>query len=112
LTNKAVKYIVVTISAAAILAAAAFVGSGYLISRRADRKAADLHAAVHAMSMQDLAAAIARCDAPSAPETPRGGAGRRDGAYCEDVARELDDRPLEIVKVTPSGAAPSARQPD
>jgi hypothetical protein len=101
MTNKAVKYIVVTISAAAILAALAFVGSSYLATRRADRKADDLRAVVHAMSMQDLAAAIARCDAPSGPATSPSGAARRDAAYCEDVARELDDRPLEMVKVKP-----------
>jgi hypothetical protein len=108
MAEQAVKYIVVALSAAAILAAVAFIGSGYLLTRRADRKADDLHSAVHAMSLQDLAAAIVRCDAPAAPGAARPGAMRRDAAFCENVARELDDRPLEIVKVKPAGAAPTA----
>jgi len=106
-----VRYIIVTISAAAVLATLVFVGSGYLNTRRADRKADDLRATVHAMTLQDLAAAIAACDStPSSAEPRRGAvpldAVRRDAAYCEAVTRELDNRPLEIVKVKP-GAAPA-----
>jgi hypothetical protein len=92
------KFLLVTATAAALLAAVAFVGGGYLHSRRADRKADRQRAAVHAMSQQDLAAAIARCDAVPAGDIPRDGAARRDAAYCEVVAREMDNRPLEIVE--------------
>ena len=103
------KYLVVTLSAAALLAAVAFVGSGYLNTRRAERKADDLRASVHSMTQQDLAAAIARCEAPPGPGEPRNGVARRDAAYCEDVAREMDDRPLEIVKGNPTGVVPAPR---
>ena len=112
------KYIIVTISGAAALATLVFVGSGYLNTRRADREGQDLRAKVHAMTLQDLAAAIARCDATPGSEEPQRGAVppdaaprdavRRDAAYCEDVTRELDNRPLEIVKVKP-GAEPAPR---
>ncbi len=98
-----------TLSTAAVLAAVAFVGSGYLNTRRAERKADHLRAAVHSMTQQDLAAAIARCDAPPGPGEPRHGAARRDAAYCENVAREMDDRPLEIVKGRPPAVAPAPR---
>jgi len=87
-SGKAVKSLVMTVAAAAILAAVAFLGSGYLHTRRAERKADHERAAVHAMTQQDLAAAIARCDAAT----------RRDAVYCEEVAREMDNRPLEIVE--------------
>lgn len=90
-----------TISAAALLAGGAFIAGGYLNTRRAEHRSADRHRAVHAMSLQDLAAAIARCDA--APD------GSRDAGYCEEVARELDERPLEIVEVKP--AAPGLPAP-
>ena len=103
------KYLVVTLSTAAVLAMAAFIGSGYLNTRRAERKADDLRAAVHAMTQQDLAAAIARCDSPPGPDEARHGAARRDAAYCENVAREMDDRPLEIVKGHPPAVAPTPR---
>jgi hypothetical protein len=104
-----VKYIIVTISAAVVLATLVFIGNGYLHTRRSDREADDLRATVHAMTLQDLAAAIARCDAASGAHEPsRGeppnGALRRDAAFCEDVTRELDNRPLEIVKVKPAAA--------
>lgn len=82
------KSIVTTAAAAALLAAVAFVGNGYLHTRRAARSAEVQRAAVHAMTQQDLAAAIARCDAAT----------RRDAVYCEEVAREMDNRPLEIVE--------------
>jgi hypothetical protein len=95
------KYLVATLSTAALLAAVAFIGSGYLNTRRAERKADDLRASVHSMTQQDLAAAIARCEAPPGPGEPRNGVARRDAAYCENVAREMDDRPLEIVKGNP-----------
>jgi hypothetical protein len=100
-----VKYLIVTLSAAVVLATLVFIGNGYLNTRRADRKAEDLRAKVHAMTLQDLAAAIARCDAAPAPDEAGRAAPRRNAAYCEDVTRELDNRPLEIVKVKP-GAAP------
>ncbi len=109
-----VKHLIAAVAAAALLAATAFVGSGYLHTRRTERDAAELRAAVHAMSVQDLGAAIARCDAPlHAAAAGDGGAtragesrdaARRDAAYCEDVARESDDRPLEIVNVEPPDA--------
>jgi hypothetical protein len=89
-------------AAAAILAAVAFVGSGYLHTRRAERKADHERAAVHAMTEQELAAAIARCDAVSSGNTPRDAAARRDAAYCEEVAREMDNRPLQIVEHKPA----------
>lgn len=104
--DHAVKYVAATISAVAGLAALVFIGNGYLNTRRTDRKAEELHAAVHAMTQQDLAAAVARCDTPQNPGEPRTGVVRRDAAYCEDVAREMDNRPLEIVEHKPSAPAP------
>jgi hypothetical protein len=104
-----VKYLVVTLSTAVLLAAVAFVGSGYLNTRRAERKADHLRAAVHSMTQQDLAAAVARCEAPPEPGAPLDGVARRDAAYCENVAREIDDRPLEIVKGKPPYVVPAPR---
>ena len=103
------KYLVATLSTAGLLAVAAFIGSGYLNTRRTERKADELWASVHSMTQQELAAAVARCDSPSGPGEPRHGAARRDAAYCENVAREMDDRPLEIVKGRPPAAAPAPR---
>ncbi|HEY3851925.1 MAG TPA: hypothetical protein VGL87_13195 [Steroidobacteraceae bacterium] len=109
------KYLVATLSTAGLLAVAAFIGGGYLNTRRAEHKADDLRASVHAMTQQELAAAVARCDAPASPDAPPGadeprpGAARRGAAYCEDVAQEMDDRPLEIVKGRPPAVAPSPR---
>jgi len=101
-----VKHLVMTVAAAAaILAAVAFVGSGYLHTRRAEREADHERAAVHAMTQQDLAAAIARCDAVGAGDASRDAAARRNAAYCEEVAREMDNRPLEIVEHKPSPPA-------
>jgi hypothetical protein len=94
-----------TVVAAAILAAVGFVGSGYLHTRRAERKADRERATVHAMTQQALAAAIARCDAVRAGNPPRDAAARRDAAYCEEVSREMDNRPLEIVEHKPSAPA-------
>jgi hypothetical protein len=91
-------------AATAILAAGAFIGSGYLHTRRVEHKAQRERAAVHAMTQQELAAAIARCDAMPAADTPHDAAAgrdagqqrdsteRRDAAYCEEAAREMDDR--------------------
>jgi hypothetical protein len=93
-----VKFLLVTATSAAFLALVAFVGSGYLHTRRAEAKADHERAVVHAMTQQDLAAAIARCDAVPSGDTPREAAVRRDAAYCEEVAREMDSRPLEIVE--------------
>jgi hypothetical protein len=104
-----VKYLVVTLSTAALLAAGVFIGGGYLNTRRAERKADDLHAAVHSMTQQDLAAAVARCDSPPGAGEPRNAAARRDAAYCENVAREMDDRPLEIVRGRPPDGVPPPR---
>jgi hypothetical protein len=100
-----VKYLVPALCTAVLLAAATFVGSGYLKGRRADRTAAAQRSSVRSMSQQELAAAVARCDAMPAS----GQAAPRDAAYCEDVAREMDDRPLEIVKRNPPEAVPAPR---
>ncbi len=99
--GETVKYLASTISAAALLAALVFIGNGYLNSRRSDRKAGEVRSAVHAMTQQELAAAIARCDAPQEAAGRSAAAPRQDAAYCEDVAREMDDRPLEIVEHKP-----------
>ena len=96
-----VKTLFATICAAVLLAAIAFVGTGYLNGRRADRSAAAQRSSVRSMTQQELAAAVARCDAAPDPAQAQ----RRDAAYCEDVAREMDDRPLEIVKRNPPDAA-------
>jgi hypothetical protein len=110
-------------AATAILAAGAFIGSGYLHTRRVEHKAQRERAAVHAMTQQELAAAIARCDAMPAADTPHDAAAgrdagqqrdsteRRDAAYCEEAAREMDDRPLEIVDHTLPGPMPPAPMP-
>ena len=100
-----VKFLLVTATAATFLALVAFVGSGYLHTRRAERKADHERAVVHAMTQQDLAAAIARCDEVPSGGTPRDAAAHRDAAYCEEVAREMDNRPLEIVEHKPAAPA-------
>ncbi len=86
----------------ALLAALAFVGSGYLGTRRAQHQADRERAVVHAMTQQELAATIARCDAATPPgDAPRTAAARHAAAYCEDAAREMDNRPLQIVEHKP-----------
>lgn len=96
-----VKHLITAGAAAALLAALVFVAGGYVHTRQVERRAADLDARVRAMSMQDLAVAIAHCDAPRAAPAPAPQA-----AFCAQVARELDDRPLEMVAL---GSSPSRR---
>ncbi len=95
------KQLLLVICGAIVLGLAAFVGDGYLKGRRAEHKAAAQRDTVHSLTQQELARAVARCDAWQDPGRPPGSGAAPNAKYCEDVAREMDDRPLEIVKQKP-----------
>ena len=94
------KYLPRAIAGLVLLGALAFVAGGYLNTRHAGRQAAELRSRSRGMTDQELARAMAQCDGPAAAGTPAPSAD-----FCEDVAREIDARPLEMVKVTPGPLA-------
>ena len=100
------KYLLGAIAGLVLVGALAFVGGGYLNTRHAERKAAELRTRARGMTDQELARAVAQCDAPAAAGTPAPPAD-----YCEDVAREIDARPLEMVRTMPSTLAAPALRP-
>jgi hypothetical protein len=90
------------LAALAILACVVVIGDGLLKSKRAERNTTTLRAAVAALSPQELAVAVAACEAP----VRRGEPPRRDAAYCAEVSRRLDEQPLQIVETPAVGGKP------
>jgi hypothetical protein len=69
------------------------IGDGYLKTRRAEQSTSTLHANVAAMSNQQLAGAVRDCDPPPGS----GQLSNHDAAYCAEVMRVIEDRPLQAV---------------
>lgn len=78
------------------------IGDGYRRRRQVDQRAATLKARVAAMSIQQLARLSAECDAAQSPGAPDAHAAE----YCAEVWREIEDRPLQAVKVPPTTTGP------
>lgn len=73
---------------------ALFIGNGFVKTKRAGQKAQSLTATVSALSPQDLAARVRDCEAAGQPSQARP---PYDAAYCAEVMRVIDNRPLQIV---------------
>lgn len=74
--------------------AAIFIGDGLVNTKRAGQKAQSLTAAVSALSPQELAARVRDCESEGQPTRARP---PYDAAYCAEVMRVIDNRPLQIV---------------
>ncbi len=77
-------------------------GDGYLRTRQADQREVTLKRSVAAMSIQQLARLSAECDAAQSPGAPVA----HTAQYCAEVWREIEDRPLQAVKVPPAATRP------
>jgi len=74
--------------------AAIFIGDGLVKTKRAGQKARSLTATVSALSPQELAARVRDCEAAGQPsQVPP----PYDAAYCAEVMRVIDNRPLQMV---------------
>jgi hypothetical protein len=91
------KLTVVMVVLAAILGAL-FLGDGYLKTRRVERAASTMRASLSAMSIQELAGRVRECDPPTGSDQPI----IHDAAYCAEVMRAIEDRPLQAVEIKPS----------
>ncbi len=80
--------------------AAIFVGDGLVKTKRATHKAQSLSATVSALSPQELAARVRDCEAAGQPTQARPS---YDAAYCAEVMRVIDNRPLQMVTPEPPG---------
>jgi hypothetical protein len=87
------KYKVMAVIALLALAVLA-IGDGYLRTRRAERSVSAMKSRVSGMSIQQLARAEADCDSWQPARAPMQ---RRDGEFCEEVARAIEAEPLQIV---------------
>ncbi len=96
----ALKYKVAVV--AVVILAIIVIGDGYRRTRKADQGEATVKASVAAMSIQQLARLSAECDAAQSPAAPAAHAAE----YCAEVWREIEDRPLQAVKVPPTSAGP------
>jgi hypothetical protein len=83
---------------AVMIAAALFLGDGYLRMRQADHKTSVLRSNISAMSIQQLARASQECDSAQSPA----GHAKYDAIYCAEVYRVIEAEPLQIVTVPPS----------
>jgi hypothetical protein len=82
------------------------IGDGYLRTRRADQSRTTLHANISAMSIQQLAGEVRDCDPPVGSGQPV----NHDTAYCAEVIRVIEDRPLQAVR-PPQRASPTPVRP-
>jgi hypothetical protein len=89
----ALKYKVAVV--AVVILAIIVIGDGYRRTRKADQREATVKASVAGMSIQQLARLSAECDAAQSPGAPAAHAAE----YCAEVWREIEDRPLQAVKV-------------
>jgi hypothetical protein len=78
-----------------VFVVAVVLGDGYLKTRRADQHALKLKASVSSLSIQELARRTQECDSSQLLSAPV----KHDAAYCAEVMRAIDDRPLEIVDI-------------
>jgi hypothetical protein len=84
------------------LACAIFIGDGYLKTRRIEQSASTLRTNLSSMSIQELSSRSEECDLP--PE--RRQSVKHDAAYCAEVWREIEARPLQAVEIGSRPLAP------
>jgi len=77
------------------------IGDGYVKTRHAEQGTSTLRATIAAMSIQQLARELRSCDPPS------GAPINHDAAFCAEVMRVIEDRPLQAV--APERSSPPAR---
>jgi len=86
-----------------VILSAVVIGDAFLKSRHVEQNTSKLRAAVSALSIQQLAVAVANCDA----EHRQGERPAHTAAYCEEVRRRLDTEPLQSVEMgAPNSATP------
>jgi hypothetical protein len=88
------KVTVVVVVVVAILGAF-FLGDGYLKTRRIEQTTSTVRASLSAMSIQELAGRVRECDPPAGSDQRV----THDPAYCEEVMRAIEDRPLQAVEI-------------
>jgi hypothetical protein len=69
------------------------IGDGYVKSRHAEQSTSTLRATISAMSVQQLAGELRDCDPPPGLGPPA----NHDAAFCAEVMRVIEDRPLQAV---------------
>jgi hypothetical protein len=84
----------VAVALLAILGAL-FLGDGYVKTRRIEETSSTLRAHLAAMSIQELAGRVRECDPPIGSDQRV----TRDAAYCAEVMRAIEDRPLQAVEI-------------
>jgi hypothetical protein len=82
------------------------IGDGFIKTRRAEQSTSTLRATIAAMSIQQLAGALRDCDPPPGSGQPL----NHDAAYCAEVVRVIEDRPLQAVDTEHRSAPPPAAQ--
>jgi len=87
-------FIVAVVAVLAVLGAL-FIGDGYLKSRRIEQTTSTVRASLSAMSIQELAGRVRDCDPPAGSDQRA----IHDAAYCAEVMRAIEDRPLQAVKI-------------
>jgi hypothetical protein len=98
--HRAAAYVVTAVGA---VLAAVLIGDGYLRTRRASAHAVTLKTAVAAMSIQELARRVGECE----PSPGSGAPVKHDAAYCAEVMRAIEQRPLQLVE--PSKSTPASQ---
>ena len=91
------KFIVVMVALLAILGTL-FLGDGYLKTRRVEQTTSTVRASLAAMSIQELAGRVRECDPPAGSDQRT----IHDAAYCAEVMRAIEDRPLQAVEIKTS----------
>jgi len=89
------KKLMIVMSALLAILGALFIGDGYLKTRRVEQTTSTLRASLAAMSIQELAGRVRDCDPPVGSDQRV----TRDPAYCAEVMRAIEDRPLQAVEI-------------
>jgi hypothetical protein len=79
-----------------VILGATLITDGIVRTSRARQHVSMVKTNVSAMSQRQLAAGVGECDASPASTV----SAKRDGDFCAEVTRALDDQPLQIVNVT------------
>jgi hypothetical protein len=69
------------------------IGDGFVKTRHAEQSTSTLRATISAMSIQQLARELRDCDPPPGLGPPP----NHDAAFCAEVMRVIEDRPLQAV---------------
>ena len=78
-----------------VILGAIVIGDGYIKTRRAEQHAVTVTTSLSTMSIQELSQRSEECDQSKG----RGQSGKHDAAYCAEVWREIEARPLQAVEV-------------